>query len=74
MCGFEFCGCRGYVLVSRPALDEIFEVEWTTRVVETGEILVEVATNLLPPSAEIYVWIRTPSGDVLFVPVVLYPY
>jgi len=62
------------VLVTRPPNDEVHEAEWTIGASEAGDILVEIATNRLPLDVEFHVWVRTPSGDVLFAPFLLYPY
>ncbi|MFC2078130.1 Ig-like domain-containing protein, partial [Candidatus Bipolaricaulota bacterium] len=63
-----------HVLVTGPPADEILEAEWTISLAEDGTILIEIVPNRLPLNEEIYVWARTPSGDLLFVPYLLYPY
>jgi len=62
------------VLVTRPPTDEILEAEWTINPAADGATLVVIAVNRLPLDEEIHVWVRTPSGDVLFAPFTLYPY
>jgi len=62
------------ILVTRPPSDEILETDWSLSVAEAGDVLLEIAVNWLPLDEEIHVWVRTPSGDLLFAPFLLYPY
>jgi len=62
------------VVVTRPPHDEVLEADWTIALSEDGDILIEIATNWLPLNEELHVWVRTPSGDLLFAPSLLYPY
>ena len=62
------------VVVTRPPQDEVLEAEWTLGEDDDGSVVVEVAANRLPLNVEIHVWVRTPSGDLLFAPFLLYPY
>jgi hypothetical protein len=62
------------IVVTRPPHDEVLEAEWTVGGSDAGDILVEIATNRLPLDEELHVWVRTPSGDLLFAPFLLYPY
>ncbi len=63
-----------HVAVTRPAADTVLEAEWTITAEESGDLIVEVTTNTLPLNEELHVWVRTPSGDLLLAPVLLYPY
>ena len=62
------------MLVTGPPTDEILEAEWVISPAADGTTLVVIAVNRLPLNQEVHVWVRTPSGDVLFAPFTLYPY
>ena len=63
-----------YVLVTRPPVDETLDADWTLDTMESGDLAVEIDVRGLPLDEPIHVWVRTPSGDVLFAPFLLYPY
>ena len=62
------------VVVTKPPADEIIEAEWSLVVGDDGDLRLELAIHRLPLDQDIHVWVRTPSGDLLFAPLVLYPY
>jgi len=72
----EWPAARGlwYVVVTHPTSDTVLKPTWTIRTEESGGLAIEVAANALPINEEIHVWVRTPSGDLLCAPVLLYPY
>jgi len=55
------------VLVTRPGPEYVAEVEWTIEVADSGDTEIRVSLEGLR-NGEIYVWVRTPSGDVLIAP------
>ena len=62
-----------HVVVTTPALDEVQMAEWTVERADDGDTIVRIASNQLPITL-VHMWVRTPSGDLLFAPVELYPY
>jgi len=61
-------------MVTRPPDDEVLETDWSIDLSEDGDITIEVAVNRPPLNMDLHIWVRTPSGDLLFAPVLLYPY
>ncbi|MFC2082458.1 Ig-like domain-containing protein [Candidatus Bipolaricaulota bacterium] len=49
------------------------EAAWSVTQI-AGTMVVTIQTNTLPMNVELGVWIRTPTGGVLFAPYLLYPY
>ncbi|MCK4571220.1 hypothetical protein KAT84_04630, partial [Candidatus Bipolaricaulota bacterium] len=47
---------------------------WDVGKVEGGDTNVTVFTSLLQLDVRLHLWIRTPTGDVLFAPILVYPY
>ncbi|MCK5248244.1 hypothetical protein KAR02_15165, partial [Candidatus Bipolaricaulota bacterium] len=63
-----------HVVVTQSINDDILPAEWDVIKQEDGSIAVTIQTNRLPLDTTLYVWVRTPTADVLFVPYLLYPY
>ncbi|MFC2106374.1 Ig-like domain-containing protein, partial [Candidatus Bipolaricaulota bacterium] len=63
-----------HVVVTQGINDDVLPAEWDVIKQEDGSIAVIIRTNKLPLNTTLYVWVRTPAADVLFVPYVMYPY
>ncbi|TFH07031.1 MAG: lamin tail domain-containing protein, partial [Candidatus Atribacteria bacterium] len=63
-----------HVVVTMPGSEVAIPVEWMIEELTTGEPQVIVQTSILPLNVTLYLWVRTPTGDVLFAPYLLYPY
>ncbi|MFC2082459.1 Ig-like domain-containing protein [Candidatus Bipolaricaulota bacterium] len=63
-----------HVVVTRDVSDEIFGIEWDVVSQEDGSTLITLQSNQLPLNVPISIWVRTPTGGVLFAPYLLYPY
>ena len=63
-----------HVVVTQGINDDVLPVEWDVIKQEDGSIAVIIQTNRLPLNTTVYVWVRTPTADVLFVPYLVYPY
>ncbi|MEE8594018.1 MAG: Ig-like domain-containing protein, partial [Candidatus Bipolaricaulota bacterium] len=57
-----------HVVVTQSINDDILPAEWDVIKQEDGSIAVTIQTNRLPLDTTLYVWVRTPTADVLFVP------
>jgi len=62
-----------HVVVTQGIHDDVLPVEWDVNKQGDGSIAVTIQTNRLPLDTTLYVWVRTPTDDVLFVPHVVYP-
>jgi hypothetical protein len=62
------------VTVTQGIQDEVVAAQWDVTGQEDGSTAVTIQTNTLPLNTELHVWVRTPTGDVLFASYVLYPH
>jgi len=62
------------IVVTRPPNDQILDAEWSIGNAQDGALVAELDASRLPLDEEFHVWVRTPSGDLLFAPFLLDPY
>jgi len=63
-----------HVVVTQGPRDEVLEVVWAASEQVDGSTAIVIQSNALPLNTTLNVWVRTPMGEVLFVPIFLYPY
>jgi hypothetical protein len=70
----EWSTTRGlwHVVALNSRSNEPLDVDWSVEDGTPGEIILHVHA-VGPPSSEIHVWVRTPSGEVLVAPITVNP-
>ena len=62
------------MIVTQEGLRDPYHPEWQVQDVANEKAVVTIDTSTLPLDASLEVWVRTPTCDVLLLPVLLYPY
>jgi hypothetical protein len=62
------------VVITRALRDDVLPAAWEVVEQTDGSTSILVQSHLLPLNVPLYLWVRTPTGEVLLAPILLDPY